>query len=44
MSLDWTDLVIAVPCVLLLLVFVFKIGGWKHVLDHILEHGHEVKK
>jgi len=42
--MDWTDLVFIVPAVLLVLVFIFHIGSWKGKLDHILEHGHDVKK
>lgn len=44
MTFDWTTVAILVPAVVLVFVLIFHIGSWKGKLDHILEHGHEVKK
>lgn len=40
--MDWTDLCIGAPFVLLLGAFLFHCGGWYHRLQHVLEHGHAV--
>jgi hypothetical protein len=39
--LDWSIALIAAPAVLLLGALLFRAGGWKFRLEHVLEHGHD---